>query len=685
MLLRTNMNHRGGVTTSVWSVATWSCSKSIPQAVVLGCLLLPLCLTPARIHAEAVPRDLTELSLESLMEIEVPKVYGASKLEQKSSEAPSSVTVITAEEIKRYGYRTLGDILQSVQGFNVSYDRSYAFVGTRGLSLGDFNSRILLLVDGHRVNNNLTDGAFVGTAFVLDVDLIERVEIIRGPGSVLYGNNAFFGVINVIPRQGQNIKGVEVSGEYASFDTFQGRFSVGNRLTNGFEFLLSGTLFDSDGPNELFYEEYNTPVQNNGIARNIDGDAHGSFFGSVKYQDFTVEGAYSRRDKQNPTAQFFTTFNDTQLKTIDERGYASLKYAHSFAAEVDVTAQLYYDRNDVEIRYPFGGTLFKELQSGEWWGLELQVNKRLWDKHVISVGAEYRDDFRQNDLISDANTGAIFTDLSRRRESHGVYVQGNFAVLTNLHFNPGVRYDQYADFDPSYNPRLALLYNPVQSATIKALYGTAFRTPNFLELSDPRFQNINPEEITSYELVYEQEITRHLRSSISGFYNAMDNLIVLENGSFTNFDAAAKGVELALEGAWTNGIRTRLSYTLQEVEDRSGSRNLPDSPEQLVKFNVSVPVYRQKIFASLEFQYTSSRNTLSTTSTGTTLVGADSGGFGLLNFTLFSQNLVKDLEFSASVYNLLDRRYNDPSSRFHLQDSLERDGRTFRVKLAYRF
>ena len=108
------------------------------------------------------------------MNIDVPKVYAASKIEQKTTEAPSSVTIITSDDVKRYGYRTLADILRSVPGFNVSYDRDYAFLGVRGVSLGDFNSRILLLVNGHRVNNNLTDGALIDTAFILDVDLIDR-------------------------------------------------------------------------------------------------------------------------------------------------------------------------------------------------------------------------------------------------------------------------------------------------------------------------------------------------------------------------------------------------------------------------------------------------------------------------------------------------------------------------------
>ncbi|MCU0786063.1 MAG: TonB-dependent receptor [Verrucomicrobia bacterium] len=659
---------------------------SCPLAVVLSLALAPVGLTFAAKPAAETP-DLTELSLEALMQIEVPKVFGASKLEQKTTEAPSSVTVINADEIKRYGHRTLADVLQSVQGFHVSYDRNYAFLGARGVSLGDFNSRILLLVDGHRVNNNLTDGAFVDTAFLLDIDLIDRVEIIRGPGSVLYGNNAFFGVINVITRTGKQLNGAEVSGEYGEFDSYKARATFGKLFTNGVQLLLSGTYYESDGADRLFYKEFNTPAQNNGVAKGRDEDFFSSFFGSLSYRDFTLEGAFSSREKANPTAQFITTFNDPRLRTTDERSYAALKYAHSFPEIVDVTAQLYYDRNDYSIGYPVGDPLavafYREEQAGEWWGAELQLTKRLWNRHTVTLGAEYRDDFRQEQRVFDSTT--VYTDNQSDRQSYGVYVQGEFVLRTNLLFNGGVRYDQYGDFDPALNPRLALIYHPFEKSTLKALYGTAFRAPNFLELSDPRFQDIQPEEITSYELVYEQEIGKHLRSSVSGFINQMDDLIVLQNGFFTNFNAQTKGVELALQGFWTNGIRARLSYSFQETEDRTMGGNVPDSPAHLVKLNLSVPLIREKVFAGLEYQYTSSRHSLYTTTTGETLPGADAAGFGVVNLTLFSQNLVKNLEFSASVYNLLDCKYSDPASRFHLQDRIERDGRSFRLKLTYRF
>src|SRR3569833_1831784 len=294
-------------------------------------------------NAEPAPAESSLADMDNGDLMKVPVVFSASKLEQKSTEAPSSTTVITSDEFKRYGYRTLADVLRCVLGFFVSYDRNYAFLGTRGVNLGDFNSRILLLVNGHRVNNDLNDGAFIDSAFILDVDLIDRVEIIRGPGSVLYGNNAFFGVINVITREGNQINGVEGSGSYGSFDTWSGRVSVGKQFTNGLQFLLSGTLYNSDGPENLFYKQFNTPAQNNGIAHNLDDDGAGSFFGSIKFMDFTLDGAFVDRVKGNPPAQYGTTYDNARLRTDDDRGYVTLKYAHKFEYDIDVSADAYYD------------------------------------------------------------------------------------------------------------------------------------------------------------------------------------------------------------------------------------------------------------------------------------------------------------------------------------------------------
>ena len=113
--------------------------------------------------------------------------------------------------------------------------------------------------------------------------------------------------------------------------------------------------------------------------------------------------------------------------------------------------------------------------------------------------------------------------------------------------------------------------------------------------------------------------------------------------------------------------------------------NFPDSPDQLFKFNLSVPILPEKIFAGLEYQYTSSSTTYYTTSDAVTHPGPDASGYGIFNATLFSRSLLKNLEVSASVYNLLGTSYSNPSSQGHLQSQIQQDGRSFRVKLAYKF
>ena len=165
------------------------------------------------------------------MNVKVETVYGASKFLQNVSDAPASVTIVTADEIERYSYRTLAEILASVRGFYVIYDRNYTYVGVRGFSRpGDYNARILFLIDGHRHNDDIYDGSDVGTVFPLDIGLIDHVEIIRGPGSAVYGTGAVVAVVNVVTRRGRDLNGLEISGQGGSWETYKVRMSYGKRF-----------------------------------------------------------------------------------------------------------------------------------------------------------------------------------------------------------------------------------------------------------------------------------------------------------------------------------------------------------------------------------------------------------------------------------------------------------------------
>ena len=138
--------------------------------------------------------------------LEIPSVYGAAKYDQKVNEAPAAVTIITAEQIRKYGYRNFAQILDSVPGLLTNNDRNYGYLGIRGFNRpGDYTSRVLLLIDNHRLNDAIYDQGGSGTEMPIDVDLIDRIEIIKGPGSSLYGTNALFGVVNVTTKRGRDI------------------------------------------------------------------------------------------------------------------------------------------------------------------------------------------------------------------------------------------------------------------------------------------------------------------------------------------------------------------------------------------------------------------------------------------------------------------------------------------------
>ncbi len=662
-----------------------------PQRWVICGLALVLATTAGfAAETEAPSRKTSEnpdLHPEDLLKLEISTTETAGRYTQKTTEAPASVSIITADEVKKYGYRTLADILRSVPSLHVSYDRQYSYLGIRGFNRGDFNSRLLVLVDGHRMNNSLSDGAFIGTEFILDVDLIEKVEVVRGPGSSLYGNNAFFGVVNVITRKaGRDLSGAEVSGEAASFDTYKGRASYGKKFKNEFEMLLSGSWYDSEGPDNLVFKEFNTGAVHQ--VHEVDGDAYRSVFGSLGFHDFTLEGAFNHREKVIPTAPFHADgikFGDPRTRSTDERSFVNLKFSHDFPQAIDnVTAHVYYDRYDStadflrETPSVPPEVLNRQVTGAEWWGAELQLKKVFLDRHVFVAGAEYRDDFTQRLRIFDVSPPLTYRNTLTDTYNYGIYLQGDAAVRTNLHVNAGFRYDLYGHTEPTVNPRLAIIYTPVGTTTFKLIRGHAFRAPNFYE----RFYNgsLIPERITSHELVYEQGIGNNLLSSVSGFYNQIDHLINYNPQSNPNYQngegANSTGLELGLQGFFASGLRGRMSYTLQDTEFHQAGVRRSDSPKHLGKFNLIAPLVKEKVFASLEFQYTSKRLTLQ---------GTEASGFDTVNLTLFTQNLVKGLEISGTVYNLLDRHYGDPSTPFLPEDVIQRDGRTFRVKLTYRF
>ncbi len=635
--------------------------------------------------------DLTELSLEDLLQIDV--VYGASRHEQSVIEAPSSVTIVTARDIQMYGYRSLAEILASVRGFYVRDDRNYTYAGVRGFGrVGDYNSRILLLIDGHRMNGDIFDDMLLGTEGVLDVDLIDRVEIVRGPGSSLYGTNAFFGVMNVVTRGGGGPGGYQVSAGGSSYATGQGSLRYGTRLANGAEMLLSGSRYQSSGQ-DLRFEEFNNPATNNGLAEGIDGDEFYQLFAKARIGHLKIAALHSSRDKAIPTASFGTVFNDPNERTVDSRTFLDLSYETTIRDGLDMSGRLYYDRAYYHGDYPFDYpplTLNRDLTRGNWWGTEARLVARPSTQHTLTAGAEYRDHFQQDLLNYDSDPYFLYVDEQHSSRDWAVFVQEEYTPRPGLIFNLGLRHDQYRSFGGSTNPRLAVIYSPVQDTALKFIYGTAFRAPNPYELfyqgsalGYKSVPGLRPESIQTAEIVVEKYWRRNLRLSASVFENDVEDLVTLATDPldgllyFTNQEhTRSRGAEIELERRWAKGYEVRFGHTIQETEDRQTREILVNSPKNLSKLNVLVPLPGKRMTAGLEIQYVGTRRTLA---------DQTAPAYWLTNLNFLSRTLAKGLDLSLGVYNLLDEDYGEPGSEEHVQDLIPQNGRSFRIKVTWSF
>ena len=639
---------------------------------------------PPKVSPQGGTESVMDLTLDQLLEVNVETVYGASKYEQRITQAPASVTIVTEDEIKKEGYRTLAEVLRSVRGLYVTGDRAYSYLGIRGFGRpSDYNSRVLVLIDGHRVNDNIFDGALLGTESILDVDLVDRVEVIRGASSSIYGDNAFFGVINVLTRPGPRFNGLEASAQAGEFDAFGGRLSYGKLFTNGVELVLSGSYLESAGERRLFYREFNDPTSNNGVAENSDEDYSAKVSGHIAYGGFTLSGAWSKRTKNIPTASYDTLFNDGHELATDEYAYGDLKYQHDFSPEVTLLAKVYYDFYGFDGDFPFNAAapgapidrvLHRVTDRGEWAGTDWQLTAEPWEQLKVVGGVAFRRDLRQEQVSYDVNPRTIYTRTDTTSWNLGLYAQADFSVLTNLLLSGGLRYDYYETFGGTVNPRLAAIYSPWHPTTLKLLYGQAYRAPN---LSETAHGPLEPETIRTYELDWEQELPRHLRFTVAGYRYEVRNLISETSGVFENVGRVnANGLEFELEGRYGRGFNARISYALQKAEDDDTGEELSNSPRHLAKAALIAPLYADKLFAGFELQYYGDVSSRS---------GRSLDDYALVNFTLFSRELIRGLEISGSVYNIFDVHAEHAVSAAHLQDSIAQPGRDFRIKLTYRF
>ena len=621
--------------------------------------------------------DLSELALEDLLRVDV---VSASRFAQSTEDAPATVSVIGEEELRSHGYRNLAEALVTLPGVYSSYDRGYTLLGVRGFNRpGDYGSRLLLLTDGARRNDPLYDQALFGNEAPIEIDWVKRLEFVTGPASAVYGSNALFGTVNTVMLSGADVDGYRVTVDAGSDDSKHVGLVAGKTLEGDREWFVGFSAYKSDGA-DLDFPAFNGA--DNGQANGLDGEEYQKLYAKYRWGNWRLTANWSSRDKDIPTGWYDTTFGNSGTTAKDESRLIELRYDGDVRNGWKPSFRIFNGsyRFDGDYNYdPDSNT--KDHAHAEWTGTELQMAYTGIAAHKLVVGVDAQWNTRVEQEYYEADTGNMILDTDDTSRTFGLYAQDEWRFHPQWLLNVGLRYDKHSDFDAVTSPRAALIWQPTQRLSLKGIVGSSYRTPNAYE----RFYNdggdsqnanpdLQPEEVASVELAAGYRFGQNGRVGLSVYRNEITDLIdqVTDSSGVSTFinqdKVKARGVEVDAENRWVGGVRLRGSIAWQKSEKADGT-GLVDSPKWLGKAVLCLPV---------AFGWTANGEII-----GVSSRKGDNGrvpGYGIVNLSLLSAPAARFGQFSLSLYNLGDKKYYDPTSHYMAHESIEQDGRQFRLR-----
>ena len=662
-------------------------------------LMAVLCAHSA--HAEQI--DLSELSLEQLLEV---KVSAASKFDQPTADAPSAVQIISAEDIKRHGWRTLTEALNDLPGIYFVNDRTYDYLGARGFQIpGDYNTRFLLLVDGQRNNDNIYQQALVGSEGWVDMSVVERIEYIPGPGSAIYGSNAMFGVINVITRSAGKTPLNHV-GTHASQLGLSGFSVMSSRQVDETGLLLQYSSEKQSGRDMTYADPQSLLVRADGSV-SPDGVAHGLDSGDNRHLLMRMDrGTWGikllnhERTVTPSSAAYLTVFDDPSLRINDGGTQLSAYFKHALSDSSEVNLRLAYTNWHYRATYPYldptiGYFLNYDDTHGEVLDSELSYTLHV-DAHHMVAGMEIsQDDLarqRNYNSVPATTLGTADVNINPQLQRRAMFIQDEWRMAAHWLLNLGLRFDTNSVRQSATSPRAGLIWQPNEDWSAKLLAGRAYRTPNafesqfhngFTNLANP---DLRPETILTTEGVLEWKMDNRTRWMMSVFENKIENLIqqVDTNGAgllqFQNSSwARVRGAELSTEISAVDELRLRSSIAINSSSSTLNA-NLDNSPRWLGKLSISTPVLSHRAFAAAEVHALSSRDFV----WGGTPYRV--GGEALANVTLSFPNVIlKGLDAQLRVTNLFDHHVQHPASAEMPTPLTPGNGRNLMVNFGYGF
>ncbi|MDH4234457.1 MAG: TonB-dependent receptor, partial [Gallionella sp.] len=541
---------------------------------------------------------------------------------QAITRAPAVATVITARDIAAMGATDLDQVLESVPGLHVSKSNiaQNPIYEIRGIAT-QRNPQVLMLVNGVPITNALWGdrGEVWGG---LPLENVARIEVIRGPGSALYGADAFSGVINVITKTAADIRGTEYGLRAGSFNSRDAWAQYGGKLgmLNAAFYLGAGK---TDGQKGIIRQDAQTawdsvfatnasraPGTINAERKAIDARA------DLSHEAWRFRAAYQKREVG--TGAGVAGSLDTDGRTHLSRLYLDLSYEKAnWAPNWDVSGVIGYynirEKGDPAYTlFPAGafGGAFPNGMIGNPGHSERHTNASIsayytgFEQHRIRIGTGYRlEDLYE--VSETKNFDATFaplpgglTDVSgnpalvymmpHKRYVSYAFAQDEWNFIKDWTLTAGVRHDRYSDFGYTTNPRLALVWDAAYNVVVKAMHGTAFRAPSFAELyaiNNPVATgkaSLKPETITTDELAFSWQPTGKLQTNLNFFrYRMRDIILPITGSTYQNAsDQTGRGLELEATLDATSNLRLTGNYSLQHSRDLATGQDAGMAPHR---------------------------------------------------------------------------------------------------------
>lgn len=647
--------------------------------------------------------------------------------------APSVASVFTADDIKNMGATDIDDVLEAVPGLHVSrisngYLPVYTFRGV----YSTFNPQVLMLINGIPITN-----MFVGNRSQIwggmPVKAVERIEVIRGPGSAIYGAEAFAGVINVITKNADNIDGNQIGA------------GVGNFNSQDFWISYSGELGDiktslvleshhSDGDDSVIEADAQTvldtlfgtnaslaPGKVNNKRDNIDLRI------DLAYQNWRLRGGFQGRntgtgvgiaEALDPTSRQSSNRWNVDLtysnNSLGESGDWKIEATTSYfdtTQEIDNNYIIFPPGSDIGFGAPFPDGVIGNPEVFERhfrFNSILTYNGMARHKPVIGIGYNYSDLYKVkesknfafgpngeflvpgSDVVDVSDSPFVFTKEGARRNKY-LYLQDIWTFANDWELTTGIRYDNYSDFGTTINPRVALVWATTFNLTTKFLYGKAFRAPSIAEtrnINNPVAlgnSNLKPEKMETLELAFDYHPQTGLRTGVSFFTSDWSDIIqfVPDVGATTNTaqnvgEQSTYGVELEFDWQVLDELTLVGNYSIQNSTDKITDADAPNAPGQQIYLQLDWSLSQSwNAHTRINRVLDRKRSILDTR--------ASVDDFTLVDLTIRWGTNDTSWEGAFIVKNIFDNDAKEPTPNINLPNDLPLAGRNLAIEINYNF